>query len=45
MFTNLTNFEYTRNKKEAFGFYISYLFLLSLSGGLSVILTLNYEKK
>jgi asparagine N-glycosylation enzyme membrane subunit Stt3 len=32
MFKNLTNFGYQRNKKEAFGFYLVYLFLFAFIG-------------
>jgi len=32
MFNNLTNFSYTRSAKEAFGFYLVYLFLFILLG-------------
>lgn len=34
MFSSLLNFGLERNAKQAFGFYISYLFLISLVGGL-----------
>jgi hypothetical protein len=32
MFTQLTNFSYKRNKKEAFGFYLAYFFLALIIG-------------
>ncbi len=34
MFTNLTKFSYQRSTKEAVGFYIAYLVLIMLSGGI-----------
>jgi len=42
MFNNLTHLDYKRSKKEAFGFYLAYLFLIILVGatlgGLAVIM-------
>lgn len=35
MFKHLTNFGYKRNTKEAFGFYLAYLVLVLLVGGLA----------
>lgn len=32
MFTKLTDFKYRRTPKEALGFYVAYLFLISLIG-------------
>jgi hypothetical protein len=34
MFKNLTNFSYKRTVKEALGFYLAYLFLIMILGGL-----------
>jgi len=38
MFKNLTNFSYKRNWKEAIGFYLAYLFIGSILGGIVIIL-------
>ncbi len=35
MFKNIANFSYRRNGKEAFGFYLAYLFFTMLLGGLA----------
>lgn len=41
MFNNLTKFDYVRNKKEAFGFYLAYLFLGAICGGLAALIFAN----
>ena len=35
MFKNLVNFSYTRSTKEAFGFYIAYLIITMVLGGVA----------
>ena len=38
MFSELTNFGYKRTGKQAFGFYLAYLFLLMIIGGILAFL-------